>query len=211
MCFACGYFVKPRIVAIKEKLRESAADNLLRGALPFHAREYLKRYLSNQEIDAHFTWDVRRDRLVLLDTLPGFYWGRDPTGKDPKVISLGFTPLRIFTELDVNKCRTCVIVEDPISALKVSRHCPTVPLFGAHLPEDWMRSMTRFPFANLIFWLDEDKAKQALTYALMLKNLFHTNIIVSKKDPKDYTDVAIREFIKEAEKNVQPDELIQVG
>jgi hypothetical protein len=175
------------------------AKEFVRSSLPTYARRYLQKYLNDVEIDAHFTYDASYGRIVLLDTLPEFYWGRIPEAVPgrPKVFTDGEVPFEVFT-CDLQMSDDLVIVEDPVSAIKVSHRTKmdALPLFGSTFSRDWIHMVSVTHYKNLYVWLDNDKAKEGLKLCLSLRNLFKTHWIVSKEDPKYYSSEAIDGFLQ---------------
>lgn len=91
-----------------------------------------------------------------------------------------------------------VLVEDIVSALKISKLCPAVALMGTSLNDtEAIDIASRFP--NVLVWLDKDAIKQA--YKLLEKyKLMFGNFIVhhgSNLDPKDTKLVDIESILKQ--------------
>jgi hypothetical protein len=148
--------------------------------------------LTDEEINAHFTFDLPLNRAVLIDTLPDFYYGRYYGGGNfKKVFSLGEVPFHIFGDAG----ETLVVVEDPISAIVVSRSYACLPLFGSHLFNDWLSKLTFTGYRKIVFWLDSDKAHEGLKYALSLRHLYKTGWIHSLQDPKLYSESQVEDFV----------------
>lgn len=98
----------------------------------------------------------------------------------------------------VNTDTPIIIVEDIVSAIKVSRYAIGMPLFGAMLP---LRIAMRLKalWNNYIVWLDGNKydESQAIANRLNLLGMTATSVY-TEKDPKECSDELIKEIIKNA-------------
>jgi len=90
-----------------------------------------------------------------------------------------------------------ILTEDMVSAIKVSRIEPAVPLFGSHMPlELIIRASVDFKSFGL--WLDYDKRKESVKQALNAKQKgFDVTLIFTEKDPKEYSTNEIKEILNE--------------
>jgi RNA polymerase subunit RPABC4/transcription elongation factor Spt4 len=173
--------------------------------LPDVAKSWLDQYgITDQEIrrlSIVYNKKTRRLVLPLLDK-----WGNvlvyqqrklfedDPK---PKYLTTGGVngviwfprPLDDYPEID-----TVVVVEDIVSAIKVGRHIPCMPLLGTNLPVNTAVRLSE-TFSGLIVWLDPDKKKEAHKLAIQFSGVFErTGTIWSEKDPKDYSNADIISF-----------------
>jgi RNA polymerase subunit RPABC4/transcription elongation factor Spt4 len=81
-----------------------------------------------------------------------------------------------------------------VSAIKVGRHIPCMPLLGTNLPVNTAVRLSE-TFSGLIVWLDPDKKKEAHKLAIQFSGVFErTGTIWSEKDPKDYSNADIISF-----------------
>jgi hypothetical protein len=179
-CFACGY--TERSSKYVPPVSEAEMPIFRAGEIPPKLQLYLEQYLTASEIRQHFTYDTLRQRIVLKDTLPEFYWGRDGHGGRTKVFTQGEVPFHVFGK----ESDTLVVVEDPISAIAVGRVYSSLPLFGAYLHPRWYSKLIFTGCTRLVFWLDNDKSKESLSLALSFRHLFETQYIITEKDPKCY-------------------------
>lgn len=91
---------------------------------------------------------------------------------------------------------TIVIVEDVLSAVKIGRRNEATPLFGSNLSLGQIKRLSD-RWEEVIFWLDFNKTKEAMKYRLKAAPYFNAAWVVStEKDPKDYSDSEISEFIQ---------------
>ena len=195
-CFSCGYHENSKKYV--PKMREDRnIVSFARGTIPKEHKAYLQQYLTDKEIQDHFTWDTSLGRMVLLDTLPTFYWGRDGhTSGRTKVYTQGEVPFHVFSSRTNPDCDALVVVEDPISAIVVSRNYNALPLFGAHLPVSWYHKLLLSCNNLVVFWLDRDKAQESIRLALSFRHLISTDCIVSSKDPKFYGVTEVNQFME---------------
>jgi len=196
-CFSCGYYVGTRKFVPKE-LAEAKPHSFQRSIIPKGKRAELEQYLTHQEIQDHFCFDPKLGRMVLLDTLPDFYWGRDGHNGRSKVFTQGKVPFHVFSSKSSLGKDILVVVEDPVSAIVVSRVANCLPLFGSHLPHTWYRNLLLSVKGPLIFWLDRDKGNESLRLALTFRHLATTNYLVTNKDPKFYTPDEMEQYLGEA-------------
>jgi hypothetical protein len=88
-------------------------------------------------------------------------------------------------------CRVA-IVEDTISAIKMSRILPTVALLGTSMSMEVVNALRNVGVTDLIFMLDPDATAPVIrfikTYSLFFR---HMKAIFLDKDPKDtpFTDL----------------------
>lgn len=89
---------------------------------------------------------------------------------------------------DVGDGGSVCVVEDYISAIRVGRIMPAMPLWGSNLSLGQVRRLSDY-YENLFLWLDMDKASHAAKLAIKARPYFKTvTQIVSEHDPKDYSD-----------------------
>lgn len=92
----------------------------------------------------------------------------------------------------LGKCGRIVLVEDLLSAIKVSRVCRAVPLFGSNISDTLLRRL--LTITNEIgIWLDKDKYKYQQGRIPSISLLFRdVKSIQSEKDPKEYDESTIQ-------------------
>lgn len=87
-----------------------------------------------------------------------------------------------------------VIVEDAISAIKVSRLFNAMPLLGSSLMLSKVPQIKRAGYRRVVVWLDHDKYKESIGIATKFQMLgINTHCICTDLDPKCYTMDEIRE------------------
>jgi hypothetical protein len=89
-----------------------------------------------------------------------------------------------------------VVVEDIVSAIKVARVTPCMPLFGSTIGLDRFKTLYN-RFSEVIVWLDPDKRKQALLEASKGQQLgLKVRVVYADRDPKEYDELAIKEILQ---------------
>lgn len=95
------------------------------------------------------------------------------------------------------KTTRLVLVEDLISAIKVSRlGISAMPLFGVNIKSRIGQFRVLNPL-ELIIFLDPDQHKHSIEESNLLRlNGFKAHTVLSKKDPKEYTYDELKELLK---------------
>ena len=218
-CFGCGYHVRGEnetsIESMKartsqlqqeEKSPSDSSSTLClpsdySRSLPIDPTRWLTRYgiSKGERIKHRIGWSDKYESLVFpvfdvhnnLLLVQRRYFGN---GKWPKYHTKGKPETLIHVVGDTDD-DVGILVEDLISAIKVGRHFDAVPLWGSHLSNEKIKQLSH-RFAKLILWLDRDKAKEAVKYKWRASPFFEkVSIIVSEKDPKEYNDDAILDFV----------------
>lgn len=199
-CFACGYYVpiKGWIVKPKEENYEKTNPSLpsdFSREVPAAGWKWLLQYgLSYDYWKPHTGYSEKDGRLILTVGNPTrFSQGRDLSGEHVKWKTYG-KPHDVVTVLGNTETSPCtVLVEDLISAHKVSHVCACIPLFGTAIMTPVLQylSQTTTP---IVLWLDYDQLpvmkKKVNRLALFLPNPI--KVIHTEKDPKEYTLTEIK-------------------
>lgn len=197
-CFACGYIDKGDIVErFKTKLNTKVEVKPFTqfnnsGTMDSKGMTYLKKYgLTNDEINKNYFWDS--DGYLVFDG--GSYQNaRNFTGVGAKYMTRGIIrnnePILQNTQSD-----TIIIVEDAISAIKVSRVLPSVPIHNSIIPLELILRLSK-RFKKLFVWLDKDKNFSALKQAENARLLFEeVRTIWTDLDPKCYSESEIKKYL----------------
>lgn len=165
--------------------------------LPNHAKEWLAKYeLTKEQLDVLSPlYSFNKDLLIFpiyaqgeLIMYQGRYFGDNP--KHPKYLTYGAKDvLHILGKQTDSVC----VVEDIISAVKVSTVMQAMPLWGSNLS---LKDATRLSkmFTTLVIWLDHDKAKESVKQRQAFAPLFQQSLsIITELDPKEYSHEAIAE------------------
>jgi hypothetical protein len=113
-------------------------------------------------------------------------------GRKPKAISYWFNdvtkvhfPRGWDYQQSSGKAIPVVIVEDILSAIKVSRYLPCIALLGSHLSDDVVHHLHKF-FSKVLISLDDDAINNSLKAKRKYGVLFEDfKIIHTPQDPKD--------------------------
>jgi DNA primase len=208
-CHSCNTYTPPPW-QVRLKPRKSGEKTIKvidtsqwQYSLPAVAREWLAKYqITDQEINQYGLrwnpaltsrqWDGETGALAM----PLFENGRvvcvsyrlfDPD--KTKSITLGYRPYITFSNIE--QAETAVVVEDYISAIKVARIVPCVPLLGSNLPDDALLRLCK-GYKRLLIWLDHDKTATALKIASKARLVgLETGVICTELDPKELSDTEI--------------------
>jgi len=205
-CFACGYHDRGDIVERhRVKLNTQPKPTSFTpfnnsGIMDSKGMTYLKKYgLTNEEISKNYFWDS--DGYLVFDG--GAYQNaRNFTGIGAKYITRGVIrnnePIMQNTQND-----SIVIVEDAISAIKVSRVLPSVPIHNSIIPLELILRLSK-RFKKLFVWLDKDKNFSALKQAGNARLLFEeVRTIWTDLDPKCYSETEIKNYLKTIDKEIK--------
>jgi len=213
-CFACGYRKRgiPQLdtignaksgssVSHKEK---KSRQNSMYKSLPTEAKQYLvSQGLTEKEIAKyHFHYDpndgsiicpIYNDKNEEVMKVKRYNW-KDFDPKMPKYRCIGKKP---YTPLVEKNNWYCIVVEDMISAIHLSRFMvDVIPLFGTKLPKYAALTLAK-KYDRMYVWLDRDKAVDAVRMSRRWNYFFKegSKVIVTDYDPKQYTDDEIGEIL----------------
>jgi hypothetical protein len=169
-------------------------DNLL----PLECNRWLNKYgvLQSEKDTMQVGWSERLGLLIFPFYKDGEfigYNGRRFKGSGSKYVVKGFKKgfSRVYGEGDV-----LVFTEDLLSAIRVSRVCAAVPLYGTSLDRDFVINLPK-KYNKYVMWLDKDKRVEAMRQAKsMLQYGYPFSSVFTDKDPKDYSAIEIEEILK---------------
>jgi hypothetical protein len=217
-CWACGYgdgaSDSSRIRRFHEQTGDTSRASVqvvlpedIGTYIPHHCLDWLGKYaLTNKElIDNKVLYSEKWDQLIFpyfdvygnLLAWQGrqFGEGRSSTHKDRKWFSQG--DLKKIYHILPNKDSydTIVVVEDIVSAIKVSRHVPCLPLFGCNISKERLLRLSKL-CSKVVCWLDPDKRREGAIGAARA-GLFGMEgvVIFSERDPKEHSDSEIQEYL----------------
>ena len=212
-CFSCRHYVPSKINSISQvenylnKTKETKFGELpydTTAEIPKEPYAWLKSYsLTSEEISSNnIGWSNSKSMLIIPyygeenDVL--CWQGRFFPARNPKVFTSGYPDSHIILHNNDSGeyARRVVVVEDAISAIKVSRVVNCSELLGANLSMHKAIRLSRL-FKHLTLWLDADKLSAMVKFVERYKILFDTvDYIYTDKDPKEYNTEQIKEYLK---------------
>ena len=127
------------------------------------------------------------------------YVGRSYTGLKPKTIMYQHRESSKLGWFRADRERTVVLVEDLVSAAKVSQHCNAAALLGTHLTKEMLDDLV-IHCDEVYIWLDPDATNKASKLGRELSLVFPVcKVLVSEQDPKDLPHNRIGEILERAE------------
>ena len=170
--------------------------------IPEAPYKWVRQYLDPQELLEHFVgWSDQEQRLIFpvydkrykLLMWTGRYFGTVKGA--PKYMTMGQRKEVIHVIPSNEISENLVLTEDIVSAIKVSRACSAMPLFGTNMPLEHARTLSK-RFSGVYVWLDPDAKRQAFREALELSKFFErAKCIFSTNDPKAHTDLEISKYL----------------
>lgn len=202
-CFACGYREgdKPWIPKETEKpyAKPEALPSDFTRHVPAKGWQWLFKYgMSYDYWKDYIGYSEKEDRLIFTVGNPiRFSQGRDLTGERVKWKTYG-RPHDVATVLgDTTTDSPTILVEDIISAHKVSQFQRCIPLFGTAIMTPTITQLRKYN-GKIVLWLDSDQlqhmGKKIAKLSLFLPNKI--DVIHTEKDPKDYTLSEIEEILQ---------------
>jgi len=205
-CFSCHFSTNKKYLPKKENKEKPPISFPTDGLFELTVKE-VKDYCNKYNL----TEDFRRKNLIVWSP----YWERlcfpifDDTGliawqgrsfnpKKSKWYSQGDLK-SILHILGTKQTKYLILVEDIISCI-VLAGLPSVSastLFGSHLSINRLQQLQLLGYVKFILWLDKDKEKDSLKYSYKARQLgFDCVSLVTEKDPKDYDEQTIKNFLE---------------
>jgi hypothetical protein len=169
--------------------------------LPEKNKAWLRKYLTDDQIGEFFHYSPSMDRHVYVHHgVDGIYWEArvvdDPNR--PKVISKGLKPYSIWGKW--KETSTVCLVEDIVSAIKLSDYVGVICLHGSIIPHHLYQKLGNTPgIKRVLIWLDRDKLSNAAAYEKKFE-FWGTScsVIMTARDPKDHSPEEIVQILKDA-------------
>ena len=164
------------------------------------ALDWLRSYeLTDEEIhEHHFGWSSGSQSLVLpvydiFNNLLMYQQRLFGDGARRKYLTTG-SPETVYHLLGDNP-DCCVVVEDLLSAIKVSRVTTAMPLWCGWLSPKRMKTIAA-GYKKLVIWLDNDKAKDAIKFKQRALPFYEdVKVVITDQDPKRFTTDQIKHII----------------
>ena len=200
-CFACGYHTQANTRNKLMNLNVIPASQLFiqlpedfTFSIPDLPKAWLHKYLDDETIRVqNIGWSDERNMVIFpyfgydtsLLAWQGRYFGDDP--KHPKWFSKGNLQDTLYIVGDQDKfSRSIVLVEDIISAIKVAPNMACMPVFGSFVSMKLLTRLQKMGYNNIIIWLDPDKRKEAIKFALQAQTIgLKSKTIFTDVDPKE--------------------------
>lgn len=207
-CYGCGYFVSgSKVTAFKQRQQPIEEKHLVvlpqdsDTSYPQRALDWIRQYEldTNDLLCNNVLWSVSMQRLIFpiysnegLLAWQGRYFGNE---QKAKWFSRGDLK-NIFHILGTGD--KLVLVEDIVSAIKVSRYYQAMPIFGSHIGQErFKRILSLFGYKyEVCIWLDPDKRKESIVEARrgILAGL-DVRVIYAEKDPKEIPFNQLKEIL----------------
>lgn len=213
-CYSCGKHEHGgySLEYIRDKYKASVAKSDIRLPsdfdyyIPLEPKQWLEKYgiTSQERIQNKIGYSSVNKRLIfpLYDYSLGHmvgWQGRDFSENveksRPKWYGVGMNNDIIHLPKNHN-CGKLVVVEDPVSAIKVSRVVTAMPMLGSNIGLERARKLSS-EFKEAVVWMDSDKRKASILVASTLSQLGLTStVLFTDLDPKCYSQAEIRELVK---------------
>ncbi len=121
-----------------------------------------------------------------------------PSKDNPKYINVRQSGAKnVWFKAFFSDTKNLVVVEDILSACKISKVENVVSLLGSYIPDSFIKEVCQ-KFDKIYLWLDRDKLKESLKYAQKLRVLLNKQVvvIVKERDPKEYSTDEIKEILE---------------
>lgn len=208
-CFSCGYHTFPDAIAQYKNKKAPALVSQhkvflpedIEFSYPDNALKWMEQYGFNRNslIKHNIGWSPSTSLLVfpyyfdgILFAWQGRYFGNNP--KHPKWLTYGKIHDYSYV-LSPKTSKSIIIVEDIVSALKLSKYQSTLPLFGSHISPKKFQEISYF-YDTIIIWLDPDKKKEALQFQKIgLQYCANVFVVFSDKDPKELKEQELEDIL----------------
>lgn len=163
---------------------------------------FYKYAITDEDIKKfHFGYSEKYNRIILPiyeDEKLLYYQARTlakPSKDNPKYINIRQSGAKNVFFKAFNDTSKIVLVEDILSAVKISHVKSALALLGSYIPSSIIEVLE--PFDKIVIWLDRDKLEEALSYAkkLRLYTGKQVSVIIKDLDPKEYSIDEIKEIL----------------
>lgn len=204
-CFGCGYHKRKntldrvrRLNALGElKIDDVSTGITLSKTLAIEAKKWLIGYGLTEAEMQQFRYDYENDVLYLFFSA-SYRVGRN-FAKDTKTryTSKGKKPV-----LSYGTGKTCVLVEDIISAIKVGRQFTAIPMLGAKPTEEIIQALHSYD--EVVLWGDADKMRENIVVRNKLSERLgkQVKLCFTSLDPKVYSDKEVKNTLQKVLNNI---------
>ena len=201
-CFRCNYHTGRKHItqAIEQPKSRIVLPADVTTELPYEAKQWLEQYqLSRLDLMSnHVMWSEHWSRIIFpyfnetgLLAWQGRYVGKETDkakwfsqGKIHEIIH----PVKVTN-------RTAVLVEDIVSAIKVSKFTGAIPIFGSSVNAKQILRL-KTVVDRVWYWLDPDMRSKSVKMANLSTLLgLPACVIFSDKDPKEHTHDEIKKYL----------------
>lgn len=209
-CFSCRSSGKPSTSPYLIPYEESTEDTTLPSDAAFNyspacltwvskygvsTDELIKHkvYWSNEKQQLIFTFWGNPGELLCWQARNFGAWAKTKyytRGKPEHLLPLFFPT--------TDSAAPLVVVEDCISAIKISRYTAAMPILGSSLSPGKLKRMASLPEASrgIAVWLDGNMYNKAQEMATRLQLLgVEARAVYTDLDPKEYTDMEIQKTL----------------
>lgn len=201
-CFGCKDYTRPTHPVSYEPEEKEIIDILphLVDEVPEPNLSWLRKYLTDEQISDYFYYcpKLKRHVYVEYDGEKVAFWEARTVNKNlTKVISSGTKQFKVWGKY--KETGVVVFVEDIISAIKLSEIVGVCCLHGSAIPNGMYERVAGMGLDMALIWLDRDKLSDASVYVRKFDfwNV-ECSLIMTPKDPKDYSKEELVEIIKDA-------------
>lgn len=206
-CFGCHKYTPPtgRRTMMPQQQQQGVRTVTVRYPnrvnVPNPNRQWLLQYINEDEIDEFFFYDQVTGRHVFAyneGEEDYFYEARSiESWSSNKSIQSGTRPSLVLGKW--KESGIVVIVEDIVSAIKVSRQFGAMPLFGCGMSSLQIAKLTSRPELKYFpVWLDDDKYSWAMHLSRQISYNKPSCVIKTPVDPKACADNVIYDNVMEA-------------
>jgi hypothetical protein len=195
-CFSCNKHIMlgiPRKFLVEHNKKIDGHELNLTDNIPQEYIQWLLKYrvFEADRLATGIKFDTVSQRLM-LPLSGGAYQGRS-NHVQPKYLTFGEKVPMFFGDGG-----TIVLVEDWLSAYRISKTCSALALLGTSVPLRILGLLTT-KYNRIVLWLDPDEAgkiaMKKIERKLALLVPYKIQTIESDKDPKEYSDTEIKTIL----------------
>lgn len=210
-CYSCKLYIDgDKLARLKPQVQEEEIKHSV--VLPYDSDIYFPSYAvdwiqtygltKNDLLNQNVVWSASKDRLIFpfyggssLLAWQGRYFGDESR---PKWYSQGDMK-NIFHILGSRKeslDNALYLVEDIVSAIKLSKYVAVMPVFGSVVGMERWNRIKFLPFNKIIVWLDPDKREQSIKEARMGQSIgLNVGVQFAICDPKEVSSEDLYEMV----------------